>query len=805
MALNLYMTNHVIRQRRTPLPRRPLPAAPNPSPAPDRVDTTGVSEATRKLLQVVNDQRPTSETPPEQVQAWKKQLLLAQLELTREISAVAHADRIPPEAANQVFAKLVKGSALLLSASGEEFTPPPLSLAVLGGQAHNRWRHHLEVIDTEPPPLDLRDSCVMNGQLVLQKDKDEHGEETERALVVRASNFLLRHSPYTMPHEFEHVRQGEKQVRGDDAYHDADSLLNLGNRNRVGLSQVARGLPHVHVQLRPGERLSKEVKEAVYHAKPREIEAYQEQSVPLALSVDDIGRSDTGEAGPVSSRLPQEIRFIAGALEKTVDKLVSDALNFGKMLEMVAAMVLPNLWPEGIKVAGLDFDKHPRAAEHLETIVLATADIHEAADSQAWNTGEANSLRVALRDIHAAVPNGGAGAETAPTALQALEIMASRLTRFRDDLIARKGDELHIPKGVALPTSAAKKQELLSAERAEASLRWFERDVDPLSGTLSAVLHLPAQQASRFEPNFAPNDAFGHLKASPIDAVREAVTSSMPAEERRLHGEFDTAQFKKSIESKKQSVGFKQAVKKLSIEVASGRLDKSEIGTVVGRLAVALTGVKDKEIPPILIPAVNVFNASRTIDVASGLNTAPGQKRKALFEKFSWQLHIPRHVLDDPHRLENRLAGLAECVAADIAALMVGNGRKPQSGDLFHGVTSGALALVEEAALELKADADRSIASGHRDDIAAVLRREVERDPTGKMDRAWHEGPRADVKARAKGSGPDAVMATVAYEARTHLRHKLPRVALHRAVKETPQSDVDATGATDPSGSGART
>lgn len=66
------------------------------------------------------------------------------LDSARQLSAIAHRDVMPPESANLVFAKLVKGRALILNSAQDQggCRSPALAGLLFLGEHHNRWKAH---------------------------------------------------------------------------------------------------------------------------------------------------------------------------------------------------------------------------------------------------------------------------------------------------------------------------------------------------------------------------------------------------------------------------------------------------------------------------------------------------------------------------------------------------------------------------------------------------------------------------------------------------------------------------------------
>jgi hypothetical protein len=103
--------------------------------------------------------------------------------------------------------------------------------------------------------------------------------------------------------------------------------------------------------------------------------------------------------------------------------------------------------------------------------------------------------------------------------------------------------------------------------------------------------------------------------------------------------------------------GFAEANSALQVLIKEGReIPHEAILEPIMKLANYLYSDVKKKIPP---PALNVYEAPhREIPVVEGLTTA-SQPRKLRFDIASWQVHIPKHILQEPQKLAGRLAKVA--------------------------------------------------------------------------------------------------------------------------------------------------
>jgi hypothetical protein len=113
--------------------------------------------------------------------------------------------------------------------------------------------------------------------------------------------------------------------------------------------------------------------------------------------------------------------------------------------------------------------------------------------------------------------------------------------------------------------------------------------------------------------------------------------------------------------------GFAEANSALQVLIKEGReIPHEAILEPIMKLANYLYGDVKKKIPP---PALNVYEApNREIPVVEGLTTA-SQPRKLRFDIASWQVHIPKHILQEPQKLAGRLAKVAIDMAMAASAM----------------------------------------------------------------------------------------------------------------------------------------
>jgi hypothetical protein len=127
------------------------------------------------------------------------------------------------------------------------------------------------------------------------------------------------------------------------------------------------------------------------------------------------------------------------------------------------------------------------------------------------------------------------------------------------------------------------------------------------------------------------------------------------------------------------------------------------------------------------------------------------QKRTASFDIAAWQLHVPRHLLDEPDRLGPRLAGLAADVA--YAAVCLHEEKQFEDQHPLFALWYGPLTKRFTKALDAEgvSAASQEFLQRRPDSAAAMLRSlvralDAEQGDKGIQARAWHVGARADVK-----------------------------------------------------------
>lgn len=364
-----------------------------------------------------------------------------------------------------------------------------------------------------------------------------------------------------------------------------------------------------------------------------------------------------------------------------------------------------------------DASVHPEAAGHAERILHATARLHDARASKAWSAGHDTDLFRVMDGLARAQANDPAASGTVR-----LAAIASQLVDFADRVAYAAGDAIHSPAGVD-----AAPQRFAEASRAPGA-------------TLVSLVGAEARRVLRRE-----------LRG--IETLPDALAAS------------------------KRDSGFTTAVRQIVSKHAQGVVPTpAEVGDAVMRLSASLLGVPLETVPEILAPEVNLYRApSMQLWHVPGLNVAPGQRRKAVFEAASWQLHVPLQILSEPAKLESRLAGMAAEVAyATVALRMLRAEPERARAALGLDLPMSWLASIAEAAERVLAPFDRAV----KPPPALALRLLLHELPPLATDSQWHLGERAAVKANA-ASDP---VSREAYEARSLQRWQLQSVAWRRAV-----------------------
>jgi hypothetical protein len=208
------------------------------------------------------------------------------------------------------------------------------------------------------------------------------------------------------------------------------------------------------------------------------------------------------------------------------------------------------------------------------------------------------------------------------------------------------------------PASAHKTSSEKAAEK-ETPAQGLKSILDTLNQVISdlraehgARLLVPANTTAMVEDEIhfdaAHQNPLGHAKITPFGSPDIEVTS----------GYVDTA----LAES-----GFAEANSALQVMIKEGReIPHEAILEPIMKLANYLYSDVKKKIPP---PALNVYEApNREIPVVEGLTTV-SQPRKLRFDIASWQVHIPKHILQEPQKLAGRLAKVAIDMAMAASAM----------------------------------------------------------------------------------------------------------------------------------------
>lgn len=411
-------------------------------------------------------------------------------------------------------------------------------------------------------------------------------------------------------------------------------------------------------------------------------------------------------------------------------------------------------------IAAFDPACCPGAGEAVERILRATASLHEVAESEGWHSDVSGQWMRTLEaakqraDSVMAEPPTGSGLSGFANALenflvdapkkrgaQALELIADTLETFLDRLAPAHGHAAHALKGGQVTT-----QDFNAAKN------------DP-AGMLQRLL---------------AQSGYAHT-----DSIRTATAAA------------------------KRDAGFSGGVADLKARIENReRITGDDLRDVVMRLAGPLLGLDPSRLPMALMPAVNLYDPpSAVLPNVAGLNGVSHQKRKASFDIAAWQLHVPRHMLDEPDRLEPRLAGLAADLA--YAAVCLHEEKEFETHHPLFALWYGPLTKRFTKALEAEGVSaeSREFLQRHPGSAAALLRATVraldgERGDTGVKARARHVGARAEVKHALNTSGTSAAHAPShadearasaagarqAYQSHAYQRWQTHAVAFRRAI-----------------------
>ncbi len=491
--------------------------------------------------------------------------------------------------------------------------------------------------------------------------------------------------------------------------------------------------------LDPGAEDAESAK-TLYANDPTEMQAYLEEVHLRALLPGAVGMQSL-ESAP-------ELR-----LHELADLL-------GEVAHALNAAQTGTVKPDGRGVIA-EFDPacHPGAGEAVERILRSTASLHQAAESQAWHSEVADQWRRTLEalkqraDSVMAEPSTGSGLSGFANALenflvdapgrrgaQALELIADTLETFLDRLMPAHGHAAHAPKGAQVTA-----QDFNAAK------------TDP-AGMLQRLLE---------------QSGYAHA-----DSIRTATAAA------------------------KRDAGFSRGVADLKARIENReRITGDDLRDVVMRLAGPLLGLEPARLPMALMPAVNLYDPpSAELPKVAGLNGVSHQKRKASFDIAAWQLHVPRHLLDEPGRLEPRLAGLAADLA--YAAVCLHEEKQFEDHHPLFAVWYGPLTKRFTRALDAEgvSAASQEFLQRRPDSAAAMLRAlvralDAEQGDNGIKARAWHVGARAEVKQASSAGGASVAPATShaddthaaadarrAYQSRAYQRWQTHAVAFRRAI-----------------------
>lgn len=651
------------------------------------------------------------------------------LDSARQLSAIAHRDVMPPESANLVFAKLVKGRALILNSAQDQggCRSPALAGLLFLGEHHNRWKAHNGMPSHTLPALIYGPGQDSDGFAAAISGSGGFGTSHLHVRGKAVNNASV------IAHESVHEAQHNKRLGLFNALmlRAPTTHVDTAAHARAGFLEAARTLPVL-----PPTDVSAETAKICYVSDPTEAQAYLEEAQLRSLLPSDQGM------GAYVPRQDARLHELADLLAE-----VADALNVAGPQEQAARGIL----------AEFDPARYPEAGEALERILLSAASLHEMAESTAWDAGAADAWKGTL------------------------EILRQRCDAIRTEP----------PLGSGLLGLADALERFLVDTAKQRSAQALALIADTLEVFLERVAQTHGHAVHALKARPVTPEAFDAAKQDPIGVLGQLLERCGFAHAQGLPA---------AISAARSASGFSSAVADLKTRLGKEEpVAADDLREVVVLLASRLLGLAPSQLPAALVPAVNLY-ASPVVVLpnVAGLNGVSHQKRKAAFDVATWQLHIPRNVFDAPERLESRLAGLAADVA--YAAVSLREDKQFETNHplfaLWYGPLSkrftNALAAAEVVA------SSRDFLARHPDSAAAALHAIVQavRVDDGIEARAWHLGPRAEVK-RASHAGtelpdrawpgedearPDAGAARYAYQSRTFERWHVYSVAFRRAI-----------------------
>lgn len=254
---------------------------------------------------------------------------------------------------------------------------------------------------------------------------------------------------------------------------------------------------------------------------------------------------------------------------------------------------------------------------------------------------------------------------------------------------------------------------------------------------------------------------------------------------------------RQALQAAKVDSGFLMAADALQAKLEDGALPaEREVADAVVLLAAQLTGRGANFWTSKLIPTVRLLNVEdqhMDLSGATKLTLGPGQRRKAVFDAASWQILIPRPLLNaDRTSMRSLLAGLA----VDVAHAVVTMGsvdRDALRQPLQAGIRRGWLTHIQAKAQATDASALQAMQEDPAS-AAAVFNQLARQHPGGTASH-WHAVVRPMVKQDlARG----LTTSEATYLSEQYARHTNPLVAFRRAMKADTAEPVQAPDQPDP-------
>lgn len=686
-----------------------MPASPLRAKLPQ-----SVADSVNELVRV-RQQMPKNAEGAQALDDWKRDVLApAKLRAAQSLSAVAHRDLLPPSAANQTYVRLVGATQLLCNASkaGANFDDSArvrLHSLLLTGEMNNRWVSHACLKEEPVPRFQYRTHANAAGTHMA-----ESGSTGTRMIAASPKAFNAGGGT-VMAHEVLHASQSNVQKGLSypySQYAEKKPRVDTNGHARAHQLETARNLPPYW-----DSRGSSDM--AVHFAHAMELQCLVEQSRPWAMGEERRAGAPVGE-------LPEPaLQKLAALLADAAHELESRSLLSKVGSRLFGEEPLPS-------TVDYDLDKARQIPAQVQRILLATASLQEAAQSEGWSNTHSQRFTAQINAVATALDT--AGDRASPT--RRLEAIASTLDRLVDGL--QRGPSAHqlrMPRGSVVSAAEA------SADK-----------TSPIA-VLQRRLQAIAAQSSAQAPDVS------RLRASLVAAC---------------------------------GGGFADTVKRMQAGLLQGTPpDADDVHDAVLGLAGQLLGVPLDQWPETALPVINLFEGpTAKLPFIPGLNEAPQQKRKAFFEPMTRQLHVPTQMLEDPSRLAERMGRLAADVAYHVSALLTHDGpddKERATG--MYGAQYGALLDHLDADVQpLRQPVDAHV-RGHPQGVGAMLHLLTKNTPVHTTDAAWQEGLRAAFKALAKTESADGPYSQLLRSNR-HQRWQRSPVAFRRAVAEAAKASV---------------